>query len=182
MALLPEFGKAKELDIKISKDIKNTFSFDEEKKLIFEKLWKAHIDVSHLTPRQILLKDLKVIEKVSVPGLPMLVADFLKLENAYEAIKDFAVEHNTSFILLIGLDAATEVKRDVGMFFKEEGIILKESLLNNLYKSEQLKGYDFSFSPIESIYSDIICLRQQNTKLSRKQIIPLLKDCLVETS
>lgn len=178
--MLPENGKAKELDIKIADEIEKLYHFKEDKKTVYEKLWKAHNDVSHLTPRQLLFKDLKIIENIPVPGLPMLVADFLKLENAYQATKNFVEEHNTSLAVLIGLDATADVRRDVAIFFKEDSKPLKENLLNKLKNSEELKGYNFSFSEVPTKYGDIICLRQHNIKLSRKQIIPILKDCLLE--
>lgn len=123
---------------------------------------------------------MKIVENIPVPGLPMLVADFLKLENAYHAIENFIKEHNTPLVLLIGLDATADVKRDVAIFFIEDSKTLKENLLKNLKNSEELKGYNFSFSEVPTIYDNVVCLRQHNIKLSRKQIIPILKDCLLE--
>lgn len=180
IGLLPEHGKAKELDIRIIDELKEIFTFEEDTISLYEKLWEAHNDVSHLTPKQLLLKDLKIIENIPVPGLPMLAADFLKLKQSYETIKELVLEYNTSFMLLIGLDAASEVKRDVALFFKEKSIALKENLLEKMYNSQQLKGYNFEFSEVYTGFDDIVCLRQFNIKLSRKQIIPLLKDCLLE--
>lgn len=180
MALLPENGRVKELDITVAEKLRKMYNFEENAKIVYEKLWKAHNDVSKLTPKQMLFKDLKVIENIPVPGLPMLASDFLTLENSHEALKDFAQEQNASLVLVIGLDATTEVKRDVAIFFQKESNSLKNLLLEKFNNSEMLKGYNFSFTTVSTIYDDIVCLRQHNTKLSRKHLIPLLKECLAK--
>lgn len=40
---------------------------------LFEELLAARCDVSHLTPSQLLVKDMKIASGVPVPGLPVLV-------------------------------------------------------------------------------------------------------------
>ncbi|KAJ8943921.1 hypothetical protein NQ314_009585 [Rhamnusium bicolor] len=180
VALLPENGRAKELDLIIAKKLEEKFSFKEERKVVFEKLWAAHNDISHLTPTQILSKDLKIVENTPVPGLPMLVESFLKLDDAYTAIEKFAEKYKVSLLVLIGLDANREVKRDIGIFWKNGSKDLKDILLSKLKCSEDLKGYSFCLTEVCTGYKDIICLRQNNTKLSRKQIIPLIKDAILE--
>lgn len=176
--MLPENGRAKELDLIIAKKLEDKFCFDEDRKVVFDKLWTAHNDVSHLSPKQILSKDLKIVESIPVPGLPMLTENFLKLKDAYDAVTDMATEYRTSLLVLIGLEAKDGVKRDVGIFWKDGGEKLKDTLLATFENSENLKGYNFCFEEVSSGYDNIICLRQNNIKLSRKQIIPLIKDIL----
>jgi len=40
---------------------------------LFEELLAARCDVRHLTPSQLLVKDMKIASGVPVPGLPVLV-------------------------------------------------------------------------------------------------------------
>lgn len=40
---------------------------------LFEELLAARCDISHLTPSQLLVKDMKTASGVPVPGLPILV-------------------------------------------------------------------------------------------------------------
>jgi hypothetical protein len=40
---------------------------------LFEELLAARCDISHLTPSQLLVKDMKIASGVPVPGLPILV-------------------------------------------------------------------------------------------------------------
>ncbi|CAH1170212.1 unnamed protein product [Phaedon cochleariae] len=179
IALLPEHGRTKELDIKIAEKLEHEYNFEEGRKVIYDKLWKAHNDVSNLTPQQMLRKDLKIIETIPVPGLPMLVETFLKIHHSYDAIRLLAEEHNVSLLVLIGLDASNDVRRDVAVYYKKDGEQMKDLLINKLYDKESLRGYNFSFSEVDTDYNDIVCLRQGNTKLSRKQIVPLIKDTVL---
>ncbi|XP_018576374.1 exopolyphosphatase PRUNE1 [Anoplophora glabripennis] len=180
IALRPENGRAKELDVSIAKKLEDKFCFKEGRGIIYNKLWAAHNDVSHLSPRQILLKDLKIVENIPVPGLPMLVQNFFKITDAYNAVENMADEYEVSLVILIGLDASEEVKRDVAIFWRDDGIELKNMLLTTLTNSEELKGYNFCFQEINTGCTNVVCLRQNNVKLSRKQIIPLIKYALLK--
>ncbi|CAH1957043.1 unnamed protein product [Acanthoscelides obtectus] len=180
VALLPENGRAKELDISIACKLERKYDFQEERKTVYQRLWQAHNDVSHLTPKQMLNKDLKLIETVPVPGLPMLLIDYLKLENSYESIKTLSDELNAHLIVLIGMDASKDVKRDLGIYFKPTSVSLKDALLEKFNHSQKLNGFDFMFCEVHTDYSDLVCLRQNNVKLSRKQIVPLILDAIKE--
>ncbi|KAJ8924784.1 hypothetical protein NQ315_000937 [Exocentrus adspersus] len=180
VALIAEVGRAKELDFAVTKKLENKFEFNQDRKVVYDKLWAAHNDVSHLSPRQILVKDLKIVENLPVPGLPMLTEDFLQLKDAYDAVENTAQEYKVPVLVLVGLDATKEVKRDIGVFWTTEGETLKDILLDKFNNSEKLKGYNFCFEEVNSGYNNIICLRQNNIKLSRKQVIPLIKDAVLE--
>ncbi|KAJ8978286.1 hypothetical protein NQ317_009626 [Molorchus minor] len=170
VGLLPENGRAKELDLKIADQL------EKSRATVYEKVLKAHNDISHLTAKQILLKDLKIVDDIPVPGLPMLLQSYLKIKNAHEAIKSFSEDYNSTIVILIGLEAANKVKRDVGIYWKGEGEVFKDILLDMFKRSDELKGYNFCFSEMCTGYNDIICLSQNNIKLTRKHIIPIIRD------
>ncbi|VEN59830.1 unnamed protein product [Callosobruchus maculatus] len=180
VGLLPENGRAKELDISIASRLEEKYGFKEDRKTVYQKLWRAHNDVSHLTPKQLLNKDLKMIETIPVPGLPMLVIDYLKLEDARDSINKFSDELKAPMIVLIGLDATDVVKRDVGIYYKPESTKLKDILLQKLQNSQELKGYDFMFCEVPTSFPNIVYLEQNNVKLTRKQIVPLVLDAIKE--
>ncbi|CAG9858914.1 unnamed protein product [Phyllotreta striolata] len=176
-ALSPKSGRAKELDHYIVGKLEEKFQFSDDRKTLFDILWKAHNDISQLTPRQILIKDLKIVGNVAVPGLPMLVEDFLKLDKSYQQLKSFAEEFEAPVLVLVGLDAAEgNIKRDLAVLFKNESNDVKEKLLEMLINSQKYKGYDFQFKEVPCNYEDIKCYRQENVSLSRKQVIPIIKD------
>lgn len=90
----PENLKATALDIEIATRLEGTFEFTEGRQALFDKLWEAHNDVSSFTPKQLLNKDLKVVGGVYVPGLPILVEEYLNMEGSLMAMEEYAMEHN----------------------------------------------------------------------------------------
>ncbi|XP_019871679.1 exopolyphosphatase PRUNE1 [Aethina tumida] len=179
VGLKPENGRMKELDLNIAKKLEDLFKFDKDRDSTFAEVRQAHIDVSHLTVRQLLLRDLKIVCDIPVPGLPMLVEDFLKIDGAYDEVTKFSREYSGGVVVLIGLDTRGEVKRDIAILWMQD-CRLKEVLIEKLKKAQELKGYDFEFTPVKTCFNNVICLRQGNVKLSRKQIIPFVKETIVE--
>lgn len=99
---MPEKGKAKQLDIDIALELEKKYKFSSNKRQeLFDKLWAAHNDITHLTPKQLLYKDMKLIDGVYIPGLPKLVEDYLKLDGAHEAIRDFADNHKVYLSIIL---------------------------------------------------------------------------------
>ncbi|CAH0546824.1 unnamed protein product [Brassicogethes aeneus] len=178
VALKVEFGRTKELDIKIAEMLENSFKFSLDRDDFFKELKKVHMDVSHLSPRQILLRDLKVVNDIPVPGLPMLVEDFFNQNGTYEEIVKFCDEYKHKIVVLIGLNALGTVRRDVGIYWKDSCKV-KEKILYNLKQAQDLKGYNFGFSETSTTLKNVVLLRQENITLSRKQVVPLIKDAFV---
>ncbi|XP_060534631.1 exopolyphosphatase PRUNE1 [Cylas formicarius] len=172
IALLPENGKAKDLDLQVCNILEKQFEFTEGRKNLFDRLWRVHNDVSHLSPKQLLYKDLKVVEGVLVPGLPMLVENFLKLVDSYGAVAEFCREHDLFFAVLVGLEANDVVKRDVAIFSEDTEDPMRIRLLKEF---ERDTTYNFQFEEIPTGFDNICLLRVHNTKLSRKQLVPLIK-------
>lgn len=177
IALKSEHGKAKPLDIEIGTKLEQKFNFTEDRQLLFDRLWAAHNDVSHLTAKQLLYKDLKVVEGVFIPGLPMLVEEFLNKADAYEAVVNFACEHKVTCILLVGLNVSSgTVQRDIAIFSETNDNELRTTLLRIFNEN---KEYDFEFEKRATEFGENIeLLHIRNTKLSRKQMVPLVKKAL----
>lgn len=78
----PSAGKTKPLDVEMNTELEHLLNVDEANRLeLFNEIVKARSDISSMTSVQLLLKDLKMIDHVSVddskqiiaiPGLPIL--------------------------------------------------------------------------------------------------------------
>ncbi|XP_066138266.1 exopolyphosphatase PRUNE1 [Euwallacea fornicatus] len=171
IALKVENHKATVLDIQVAEKLEELFNFSEDREGIFDKLWREHNNISHLTPHQLLKKDLKLVEGVYIPGLPILAEDYLKLETALHAIESFACEHEVSCLLLIGLDASNgTIKRDLAIYFNSPEDGLKKTLL------EVLEGANCKLERRHTKFPDkILLFHVHNIELSRKQLVPLVK-------
>ncbi|KAF2894315.1 hypothetical protein ILUMI_11863, partial [Ignelater luminosus] len=186
IAFSPEAGRVKELDILVSKKLSERFPLDHDVKSVFDELWSAHNDVSHLTPKQLLSKDLKIVEGLPIPGLPMLVEDYLKLQDVLQDMTEFCKEKCSSVMVIIGLhvvecEGVNQVHRDVAVFncgTNNEDLV--NIIVTNLKNAPKLKGYDFDFEEISVSVSGIKCFKQNNIKLTRKHILPLLKDAYLK--
>lgn len=176
IALVPEKGRAKDLDVVIGKELETKFHIIEDRQLLFDKILNAYKDISGLTPKQLLYRDLKLVNEIPIPGLSMLVKEYLEMNDSYASIVSFCEEHISSIVLLIGINYNGNVQRDIGIYWKNDvGENLKNDLVDKLTNAESTFGYNFCYSPVNTKYNNIICLKQNNVKLTRKQIIPIVK-------
>lgn len=172
---MPEHGKAKELDKQVAEKLEKMFNFNaDDRKLIFDELWKAHTNVTHLTPNQLLLRDFKIVNSVPIPGLPMLVEEFLRLPKAIEAVESFRREKTAEVVVIMGLKAADSVKRDIALYCENKNSTLLQLIL------KKLQNADLGLCEIDLNISGVMCFQQNNIKASRKQIVPLIKEATVE--
>jgi exopolyphosphatase len=167
-----ECGKTFEEDMMIVQHLENILKPTESRKELFDVLWKIHNDTSSLSTKDLLYRDLKVVKGVPMPGLPLLVKDYLKRPDADVAITAFAKEFNNPSVVLIGIDASKEVKRDVAIFSTDASF--KESLTHILKNSKEIAGCDLSLSEVATKNKNVVCFRQGNIKLTRKFILPLV--------
>ncbi|XP_044763805.1 exopolyphosphatase PRUNE1 [Coccinella septempunctata] len=170
LAVLPENKKATPLDIEMAKKLEDTFGFTEPRLTLFKKIVDLHSDVSKLTPDQLLIRDLKFVGNIPIPGLPMLVETFSKLPDVDRSLTKLGNNKAADFIILIGIEAKPDVKRDVGIFFIKDDAKIKDLLLNEFKRHE-----DFKFVESSSKVPNLIILRQNNIEKSRKQIMPIVR-------
>lgn len=174
IALKPQNLKATALDIEVAKKLEALHGFDEEHQELYDRLWGAHVDVSHLTPSQLLQKDLKLVEGVYIPGLPMLVEEFLALQGSLESLAAFARLKQMRVLLLVGLNASGgRVQRDVAVYSNPPKEPLAEALIRTLLD----KKADFLIEEkLPKFGENILLLRLHNVQVSRKQLVPLVKE------
>lgn len=176
LAVLPENKKATALDIATVKTLEDKFSFMESKVTLFQKIVDLHADISKLTLDQLLIRDLKFVNNIPIAGLPMLVETFSKLPGADLSLKQMGIKKKTSFIVLVGIEAKPDVKRDIGIFLVKDDAKLMKLIVDN-FKSHE----DFKFVEIFSEMSNLTILKHNNIEKSRKQIMPIVKDFLDTT-
>lgn len=154
-------GNALELFLNIDK--KNRIA-------IFEELWEVHNDVSHLNAKQLLYKDLKKINSIFIPGLPMLVRQYLQMPDVLTSIKDFVIENNVSVLVLMGLEAKQTLQRDLALYS------LSDCHTMNIIMEKLLRLEMLSLKEKELNVQGIKYFVQENSKPSRKQILPIIKE------
>ncbi|XP_022901465.2 exopolyphosphatase PRUNE1 [Onthophagus taurus] len=173
IGLKEDAGKVKQLDLEISHKLESHLKIKSNPAKLFDELWSAHIDISKLSPKQLLAKDLKILNNVLIPGLPMLVKKYLNQTEVLKHIRDFCDERQCDHIILMGLDAqGTEVKRDIAFY----SICQTSKLLSDIIKI--LKDYKDLEMKEECCDVDDIRYFRHNLKISRKQIMPKIQEVL----
>uniref|UniRef100_A0A1Y1KW22 DHHA2 domain-containing protein n=2 Tax=Photinus pyralis TaxID=7054 RepID=A0A1Y1KW22_PHOPY len=162
--------KARELDISVSKQLQQQFGISCIPQHRFDQLWNVHNDISSLTPGQLLFKDLKFVDDFPVAGLPMLVREFLQFSDVHEHLLAFCDETQRATVVVMGLKVVgDEVFRDIAIFSKSDKET-RELLVNSLKANLDLGVTEDTVS-----VPDITYLMQNNVKMSRKQIVPIIK-------
>lgn len=175
IALNPEHGRVRQLDIKIAEKLEKKFDLPKDRQKLFEYLWRVHNDTENLTAAQLLLRDLKIVDGIPLPGLPTLVDTFLKRDDCVQAMGEFAVKRHSNLVVLIGLEAEEIVMRDVAVFFRDKNDPLVGLVLDELKNGDIGGGDTLQLEEVHTDVENILYFKQKNVKASRKKIIPLVK-------
>lgn len=139
---------------------------------------RARATIEGIDSYQILFKDLKVVEHsgyiIAVPGFPMLVRDYVKMDGATEQHVDrFAKELNCDCVVLMGMkiDDSGAVFRDLAVISVKD-VAIGVSIVRSLEENAQLQ---LEQQP-DIIFLDGVFYHQGNIKMSRKQIVPILQN------
>uniref|UniRef100_A0A8D8YAS3 Protein prune homolog n=1 Tax=Cacopsylla melanoneura TaxID=428564 RepID=A0A8D8YAS3_9HEMI len=102
--LSPQANRATPADHDVIQQLKTFHPDLQSESSVFESLLKAKSDISHLTPSQLLVKDLKITKHgIPIVGLPILVQDFVTNNPDLEStLNTFLVEHKASTLVLMG--------------------------------------------------------------------------------
>lgn len=181
-------ARATPKDIEICSVLENAlYQFGElkERDVLFESLVKARSDVSSLTASQLLRKDLKILIsskdvniKIAIPGFPLPVQQFIMKPNAESAIKEFASEMKCSVVFLMGMyvhPADGSVHRDFGVI-NIDNSHLSELIEKSLIVTDELKLLAESYK--ECNFMEGSFYKQNNIRITRKHIIPIIKNII----
>lgn len=175
IALKPEHGRVKPLDIEIAQKLGRKFDLPKDHERLFNYLWKIHTNVENLTSAQILVRDLKIVDGIPLPGLPTLVDTFLKRPDFYTALTEFAFKKRANIVVLVGLEAGDVVKRDVAVFFKDRDNVLLNLIVGELINGRFGDGETLQLEEVKVDVENLVYFQQKNVKATRKKIIPLVK-------
>ncbi|KAK0177062.1 hypothetical protein PV328_001143 [Microctonus aethiopoides] len=142
---------------------------------VYSKILRAKTDISSLSPINLLEKDLKFVNGIPIPGLPILAQEFLNLNGALEAVNSFTRARECRFTVLLGMDLKGDVmKRDCAVFsFLPND--LENKITTELYK---YNDGELDLSLILSTSKENWCLKlykQANVRATRKQILPIIQ-------
>ncbi|XP_037813656.1 exopolyphosphatase PRUNE1 [Lucilia sericata] len=177
----------KDLEICLAlEEVLEKFNCLQNRETLFETLVKARADVGSLTASQLLRKDLKILTSnknggninIAIPGFPLLVQHFISKSGAEDAVKEFAQEFNCSVVLLMGMFVQPEdnsVHRDFGLINISDSTMcesIKKRLLSLDEPNLCVELYNNCNFMDGSFY------KQQNIKITRKHVLPIVKNIL----
>ncbi|XP_055609169.1 exopolyphosphatase PRUNE1 [Uranotaenia lowii] len=150
-----------------------------------DNLFKTLVDqrsaISGLDTYQILLKDLKLLSRngrtVAIPGYPMLVQEYIKLQNSESNIIKFAGNTSSNVVVLMGMKVNNvdgSMRRDLGIINIDDSK-LAEMIISKILTNE---CPSFQVSTLDCMFLNGTFLEQNNIKASRKQLLPLINECL----
>lgn len=143
------------------------------RKSLFKELNAIKSAVSALDSYQLLFKDMKVIRgAIAIPGFPIPVQEYIRMANAEGNVRRFASELNCEVVVLMGRSSKKGLKRrDLAL------VNINDSKLFAKCKKSLKDSPEFKFHQISS-FMDGPVYEQLNTKMSRKELVPILNQLL----
>jgi len=176
VCLDPSAKRVTPKDVKMIEAIENSIG-QRDRIDIFDKIWEAKQKVDHLTPHQLLRRDLKNVSnqekklQVAISSVPMMAKEFIKLPGFGQDLDKFSNREFICIIMGISIIDGT-VTRDV---FISSGVEGWENIAKDLMEATEphleLRREDIE-GEVEKHGS---LLSQGNSAASRKQILPLVK-------
>lgn len=125
-----EADKARALDKEVVESIEKLLDINnvqENREALFNSLVQARSDVSCLDSLQILSKDLKILQSrqdnkiIAIPGFPISVREYIKMERAEENLVKFQNNNNCNVIILMGMKITHDkIERDISIVSKSD--------------------------------------------------------------
>uniref|UniRef100_T1JHM1 DHHA2 domain-containing protein n=1 Tax=Strigamia maritima TaxID=126957 RepID=T1JHM1_STRMM len=151
---------------------------DVNRRVIFEKLQTAKMDITGLSTDESLRKDMKVVSnnsvRIGVSSLPVLIDKFATKIATIDDLHKFTAENNFHILVMMGMtvnETTGTVKRQLGIY--SVNATCKQQVADFLVAATDMKLEFFDLDiPTLSVF------RQGNTLASRKMILPLLEEYL----
>lgn len=166
-------------DVKIIKLIEGKIG-KQDRQDIFDKIWREKQRTDHLTPLQLLRRDLKRVKNkkgnisIAISSVPMLVEKYIALPNVEEDLKKFADNKHIIIIMGISVDECG-VTRDLFIADDDNQNEVIQRISNFLEESQQPNlGLTKKRHALGQYFG------QKNSAASRKQILPLVKQTIID--
>ncbi|KAL0985308.1 hypothetical protein UPYG_G00155300 [Umbra pygmaea] len=179
--MAPEAGKVTPKDSQYAVLLETRFPKLPPRGILFQSLQNAKFDVSGLTTEQMLLKDMKVASggdlKLAVSVIYMTLEAFLQRQNLQQDLCEFSHKHSYNLVvaMTICFNENKEPFRQVAVY--SGSALYREHISQALEKAQ---NPCLSLRPMSSPYPDIKAYLQGNTLASRKKVLPIIKDFLVD--
>ncbi|XP_023348500.1 exopolyphosphatase PRUNE1 [Eurytemora carolleeae] len=172
VGLKPEAHKVTGKDVKMSDRIQSVIG-KVDAMARFNELWSAKTRFDHLTPHQLLRRDLKLITtdkvRIGISSVPLLLANFMQLKNCKDDLTLFKKEEDLTVVIVMGyLVTEGVVERDILIQGEEATRDLIATALQHPDSTLGLQA-DSSHTEFGKYY------KQGNTAASRKFILPYVK-------
>ncbi|KAJ8398451.1 hypothetical protein AAFF_G00427060 [Aldrovandia affinis] len=179
--MAPEAEKVTPKDSKYAVLLESRFPDLPPRGALFQSLQNAKFDISGLTTEQMLLKDLKVASgadlKLAVSVVYMTLEAFLQRRGLQQELCEFCHKHSYSLVIAmtISLNKKKEPFRQLAVYSS-----------NPLYREEMSQALEeannpcLNLSPMCSPLTEVKAYLQGNTVASRKKVMPIIKDFLVD--
>ncbi|XP_011494876.1 PREDICTED: protein prune homolog [Ceratosolen solmsi marchali] len=145
---------------------------------LYKEILNVKSDISELSPYDLLIKDLKITNEVLISGFPILVKEFLELEDAMEALKVFCLKQGYQLAILMGIDLKNDnMIRDIAIYsskINQTATTLIEALTTSVNPNLQLTEVKRE----DSATKLLVLYKQDNMQVSRKQIFPIIQNAL----
>ncbi|KAH8294482.1 hypothetical protein KR018_011790 [Drosophila ironensis] len=171
------------LDLNMAEALEEELGLPESvRSQLFDELVAARADISQLSLTEVLRKDMKMLATdrhvVPMAGMPMLVRDFVEKNGAEAAIREFSPGSDVIAILGMYVNPTDgQVQRDLALISLTGQSQLVERIQQALFASSdpdlQLLAHDTRFM-------GGCFLRQQNVQATRKHILPIVKQALLD--
>jgi len=182
--LSPAAKKVTEKDIVYVEKIESILG-SLDRKSIYESVQEAKEKIEHLTPYQLLRRDLKMVHtdkvKISLSAVPTLTQDFLKIENAWKDVSQFMEDESADVVMILGyVIKQGSITRDL-MIYTETNEHLYKALVEGLENPQT--NLDLVRSTVPGGVTPgvhVVLYNQGNGAASRKVILPSVKKIVKE--
>ncbi|XP_034409887.1 exopolyphosphatase PRUNE1 [Cyclopterus lumpus] len=178
--MAPSAGKVTPKDLRLAEALEARFPALPERDALFHELQDAKFDVSGLNTQQMLLKDMKAVSgslNVAISALYVTLEDFLQRARLEAELSGFCLKFGFDLLLLmtISFSESREPIRELAAFSHSAACRRQVS-----HYLEQARNPALNLCPIRSPHPHITAYQQGNSLVSRKKLLPLVKDFLRE--
>ncbi|KAG5856527.1 hypothetical protein ANANG_G00008880 [Anguilla anguilla] len=177
--MAPEAGKVTPKDSKYAVLLESRFPDLPPRGALFQSLQNAKFDISGLSTEQMLMKDLKVASgeglKLAVCIIYMTLEAFLQRRGLQRELCEFCDRHGYSLVItmMVSINEKKELFRQLAVY--SSSTIYREEMSRALEKAH---SPCLNLSPMCSPCAEVKAYLQGNALASRKEMMPVIRDCL----
>ncbi|XP_070178315.1 uncharacterized protein [Littorina saxatilis] len=172
----PTAGKMTPKDLDLAQQLEEVIGTDADRDAIFQDIKDAKFNLSGLTSKQILCKDLKLVKgdslKVAMSSVTMDMTMLMGREDFLESLKSFATEKAVDAVVVMTVCVGPDdsVTRQLGVFSPSR--VYRQQMADVL---SACQSHSLGLSPLPCDHQEFLPFTQSNVTASRKQVLPIVK-------